>query len=340
MWALSREEAFTLYQKGLAAIKKGDKRLARQLLIKSVQMDARNEHAWLWLAGVAGSLKETEGCLRRVLTLNPENAWAQVGLQKTREKLKQEPAHWECPLDFHASIQQTEQCAACPAVCSFANADALLNSPTFQCPQVIEMARRSEQETVGEDDYARHYSLALVYLNLKEFERAAVHLKALMQNPTADQELIAQVEKVLARVQDQLQKTAPAPQEPRLKGNVLLVDDSATVRKLVSIVLEKENFGVICASNGMEALTILNDHHPDLILLDITMPHIDGYTLCRLIKSDDKTKDIPVVMLSGKDGFFDKVRGKMSGSTDHISKPFDPETLVQALSRYIRIPVN
>jgi twitching motility two-component system response regulator PilG len=334
---LSREEAFTLYQKGLAAIKKGDKSQARRLLIRSVQLDARNEHAWLWLAGVAGSSKETEGCLRRVLALNPNNEWAQVGLAKILDKQHETAAAWKCPLNVDGMLQQIEQCANCRAVFSLNKVDALLDHPDVNCPQLLDLAERYSQQSVEDRDFDRHYALALVYLNIKAFERAAPHLQALALCRPFDHQLLVQVDQLLARIHPEpAQKPEPEP-ETRVKGTVMLVDDSATVRKLVEIVLKKENYGVISASNGMEALTLLGDQRPDLILLDISMPHIDGYTLCRLIKSDEKTKNIPVVMLSGKDGFFDKVRGKMSGSTDFITKPFDPDTFTQVLARYIKV---
>jgi twitching motility two-component system response regulator PilG len=74
---------------------------------------------------------------------------------------------------------------------------------------------------------------------------------------------------------------------------------------------------------------------PDLVLLDITMPKMDGYEVCRQIRSNPESKDIPVVMISGKDGFFDKVRGRMAGTTAYITKPFGPETLMKALETYL-----
>lgn len=83
----------------------------------------------------------------------------------------------------------------------------------------------------------------------------------------------------------------------------------------------------------MQALAKLNDFIPDIIFLDINLPHMDGYQLCKIIKGNDLTKEIPVVMLSGKDGFFDKMRGKMVGATDYITKPFEPSTLVSAIKK-------
>lgn len=123
---------------------------------------------------------------------------------------------------------------------------------------------------------------------------------------------------------------------PSTRRTIMVVDDSPTVRKLVTIKLEKRGHKVLPAGDGMEALAILNDEVPDLILLDITMPRLDGYQLCKLVRSNSATKDVPVVMLSGKDGFFDKVRGRMAGSTAYITKPFEPEALLKVVDEHCR----
>jgi twitching motility two-component system response regulator PilG len=114
------------------------------------------------------------------------------------------------------------------------------------------------------------------------------------------------------------------------------VDDSPTVRKLISSKLEKCGHEVICAVDGMDALEKIEESIPDLILLDITMPRMDGYQVCKQIRSNEATQNIPIVMISGNDGFFDKVRGKMAGTTNYITKPFGPETLMKTVNEYIQ----
>ncbi len=126
------------------------------------------------------------------------------------------------------------------------------------------------------------------------------------------------------------------PQKPAFRGTILVVDDSPTIRKLVGITLKKKRYRVIAAADGMEALSKINDDLPDLILLDITMPRMDGYQLCKIIRGNNETKNIPVIMLSGKDGFFDKVRGRMAGSTEYMTKPFKPKMLLQTVKKYIK----
>jgi len=119
---------------------------------------------------------------------------------------------------------------------------------------------------------------------------------------------------------------------------VLIVDDSPTVCKIVSITLKKRGFDVASAADGVEAMAMIATDQPHLILLDITMPRMDGYQLCKLIKGYPQTKQIPVIMLSGKDGFFDRVRGKLVGCADYITKPFDPEMLTATVERFLPAP--
>jgi len=130
-------------------------------------------------------------------------------------------------------------------------------------------------------------------------------------------------------IREEYVEEAPSAAKP----TVLVVDDSPTVQKIVSVTLSRQGYNVEVTSNAMQALAKLNDFIPDIIFLDINLPHMDGYQLCKIIKGNDLTKEVPVVMLSGKDGFFDKMRGKMVGATDYITKPFEPSTLVSAIKK-------
>ena len=117
-------------------------------------------------------------------------------------------------------------------------------------------------------------------------------------------------------------------------ATIMVVDDSPTICRLVATTLQKRNYEVVTASDGMEALAKMNEITPDLILLDITMPRLDGYQLCKIIKSNETTKHIPVIMLSGKDGFFDKIKGRMVGALDYVTKPFKPDALVRIVAKH------
>jgi CheY-like chemotaxis protein len=118
------------------------------------------------------------------------------------------------------------------------------------------------------------------------------------------------------------------------RGSVLIVDVSPTVRKIMRISLERAGYKVVSASDGMQALARLNEVIPDLIFVDIRLPHMDGYQLCKVIKSHGLTKEVPVVMLSGKAGVLDKMKIKMAGASDLITKPFGSADLVGAVEKY------
>ncbi len=127
----------------------------------------------------------------------------------------------------------------------------------------------------------------------------------------------------------------PTPAEHAEWPLVLVVDDSPTIRKIVEVTLRRERINVLGVGDGLSALAALADKQPLLVLLDITLPGMDGYQICQVIKQRPATKHIPVVMLSGRDGFFDKVRGKLVGSTQYVTKPFDPAALVKAVTRHL-----
>ncbi len=116
---------------------------------------------------------------------------------------------------------------------------------------------------------------------------------------------------------------------------VLVVDDSPTIRKLVEITLRREGFTVVFAENGITTLAALTRHAPSLIILDIMLPAINGYQICQVIKRHPRCRDIPVIMLSGKDGAFAKVRGRMVGASEYLTKPFTPSELLAAVRRYV-----
>ena len=119
---------------------------------------------------------------------------------------------------------------------------------------------------------------------------------------------------------------------------VLVVDDSPTVRKIVQLTLLREHIQVVTAGDGLSALATVADEQPDLILLDIMLPRMDGYNICQVVRKNMAYRDLPIIMLSGKDGLFDKMRGKLAGSNEYITKPFDSAELVQTVKRHLDTP--
>ena len=121
-----------------------------------------------------------------------------------------------------------------------------------------------------------------------------------------------------------------------LKGlRVMVIDDSKTIRRTAETLLVREGCEVVTATDGFEALAKIADHNPQIIFVDIMMPRLDGYQTCALIKNNQIFKSTPVIMLSSKDGLFDKARGRMAGSDQYLTKPFTQETLINAVNTYI-----
>ena len=121
-----------------------------------------------------------------------------------------------------------------------------------------------------------------------------------------------------------------------LKGlKVLVIDDSKTIRRTAETLLAKEGCEVFTAIDGFDALAKIADHKPDIVFVDIMMPRLDGYQTCALIKNNQMFKGTPVIMLSSKDGLFDKARGRIVGSEQYLTKPFTREELLGAIRRHV-----
>ncbi len=116
---------------------------------------------------------------------------------------------------------------------------------------------------------------------------------------------------------------------------ILVVDDSKTIRRTAETLLTKEGCQVFTAIDGFDALSKIADHQPDLIFVDIMMPRLDGYQTCSLIKHNKIYKKTPVIMLSSKDGLFDRARGRIVGSEQYLTKPFTKDELLGAISNQI-----
>ena len=122
---------------------------------------------------------------------------------------------------------------------------------------------------------------------------------------------------------------------PTSPFKVLVIDDSNTIRRSAEIFLKQAGYEVLLAEDGFDALSKVNDHSPDLIFCDILMPRLDGYQTVAVIRRSGKFAHIPMVMLSSKDGVFDKARGRMVGAQDYLTKPFTKDQLLDAVKRHL-----
>ncbi len=116
---------------------------------------------------------------------------------------------------------------------------------------------------------------------------------------------------------------------------VMVIDDSKTIRRTAETLLKKAGCTVVTAIDGFEALSKITDNQPDIIFIDIMMPRLDGYQTCALIKRNQNYKSTPVILLTSKDGLFDRARGRIVGSDQYLTKPFTKEELLGAIKEYI-----
>ncbi len=242
---------------------------------------------------------------------------------------------YACPYCAASIDRQAFSCVSCDAVLSLSDIESLLANNSVNLEAIQQTVTRMEA-----DWNSREFStdelkaLGIGQFNLKNFELGFAYIQEASRQEPNDVILAGQLNALAIRLgeikrQDEIKESMP-------KGKtILVVDDSPTVRKLISSKLKKSGHQVICAVDGVEAMATMETMVPDLVLLDIAMPRMDGYQVCKLIRANDAAKDVPVVMISGKDGFFDKVRGRMAGTTGYITKPFGPETLMKALETYL-----
>ena len=136
---------------------------------------------------------------------------------------------------------------------------------------------------------------------------------------------------------DGMESGADSPADGELVGlKVMVIDDSKTIRRTAETLLKKAGCEVFTATDGFEALAKIADHRPDIIFVDIMMPRLDGYQTCALIKHNQAFKNTPVIMLSSKDGLFDRARGRIVGSEQYLTKPFAKEELLGAIKRHVQ----
>ena len=240
-----------------------------------------------------------------------------------------------CPFCDSVNEKQAFSCNSCHTVLTLSDLEMLLNQQVADADKlrfsVESMERENEAYGLGVEQMT---NLGVGHINLKNYRQGFLYLQEAVRMNPSNVLLDAQVNALAIRLSEmEEQQTAHDAMSKNRK--ILVVDDSPTVRKLISGKLEKCGHEVVCAVDGADALEKIKELKPDLVLLDITMPRMDGYQVCKHIRGDEETKDVPVVMISGKDGFFDKVRGRMAGTSGYITKPFGPETLMKTVETYL-----
>lgn len=251
-------------------------------------------------------------------------------------QIVQPPQLAQCSFCEFENEVQTVVCHSCQAILSLSDLEMLLAHQGANQDLLLSSIEKMEVEKTLRDFSVEELTvLGIGHLNAKNLRKGFSYLQEASQLNPNDVVLSSKVNFLAIRLSEIEEQDSKAQENPVQSRTIMVVDDSPTVRKLISGKLEKCGHSVIPAIDGMDALAKINEVIPDLILLDITMPRLDGYQVCKLIRNNEITKDIPIVMISGKDGFFDKVRGRMAGSSGYITKPFGPDTLMKTIESYL-----
>ena len=322
-----------LWKQGDMALEQGQIDQARKYFEEAAHWTPEMDRLWFALADCTKDLQQQSELLKKGLSLNPEHVPAKLKLAQIKLQMEARESN-SCPLCFDPT-ENLEFCEGCGAYLSLKDLDAVLgNDPTND--QLIRKAiDRLRKKTSAKPTFEDYCHLGIALLNVQQnLDGLHVLLKALSLEPQ-HRALESVIEKLRQVVEEPMPGSKPVPpvRQPN-RGNILVVDDSITVREFVRKTVLRRGFNVIEAENGLQALAKINESLPDLIFLDINMPNLDGFQVCKIIRDNDSTRQVPVVMLTGKDGFFDKVRGRMVGANEYITKPFKVLTLVNAIQRH------
>ena len=306
-----------LLRQGVELARMGKKDEARALVAEACLANPMNEFAWLWRASLAPSTSDAVKWLERVLVLKPNHETARSWLARLRPEPPPAPraeAAWACPFCSFESAMELARCSDCGGV-TVINLEEI-EANTGANERQLRYALEHYTKKLEAGDALNGFYLGLAALNLRRSYDAYQSFSQYLRAHPHDDEVRA----VQARLS--------------LRKVVLAVDDSSTVRTLVADALERAHYRTVSVSNGVEAISHLQKGlKPDLILMDVSMPVMDGYQLCKLLRGMPEAKNVPVVMLSGNDGFVDKVRGRLAGASDYLIKPVKPETLLAVIRK-------
>ena len=323
---------------------------AKLLLSKILKRDNRNHKGWLWFSRISASFKTVEGSLNNALKIAPDDPEVLEEfkkLQQAKSRLHEEPFP-RCPFCWVPLERNAVMCPYC-------NCHLFIHNLFFELDHAG--SEKIQQEAIDrynrvierENSSPAHYWLGIIYLNMDNYEEALNHLDLAAKLAPKEQFYSRQLDVLLKHMAssgallagessataNETDSTVTSIQN-KIKRKILVVEDSSTIRKVISITLSQKGYEIIEAGDGLEALSRLNEAKPDLILLDIILPKMDGYQILSIIRENPEFKNIPVIMLTSKDGLINKVKGKVAGSSAYLTKPFDPTKLVETIERHIQ----
>lgn len=326
-----------------------DEKSARQILTTLLKHNPRDGKAWLWFSRVANTMKSIVASLENASKIAPDDPEVAEENKKLQISLlagcpdKGEVKH--CPFCRAPIVDEFEACPYCKACLSLNT--RLFSSTGKADSKILEKALHTYTKIVLVEKKAKAcFHLGLAYANLGKWHEALDLLyKTIKLEPENDyykQQLMRLLDHMTNLESSDVETENSEEEIYRPVENlsdetkkILVIDDSATTRKVVRVILTQEGFDVIEAKNGIEALARLNEVMPDLVLLDIIMPGMNGYEVLGALKKINSFKNIPIIMLTARDSLMDRLKGKMSASDEYLTKPFTSASLMEKINKYL-----
>ncbi len=320
------------------------------LLAKFLKTYPKNCQGWLWYSRCAGNLKTTEVALNNALHIAPDNPEVREEIKKLQHAKKRvgDGRVWRCPFCWSPLDRKAFECHFCKAHLFISKEPVKPSMRDINKKILTDAVIRFTNVRATEENINALYYLGIAHYNLNHYEEALDLLnKAVKLVPEkkvfSDQlnillNYMASMAKVhesdSSSVRKELNLSVPKGAIDNHK-KILVVEDSPTTRKVIALTLNQKGYSVIEAQDGMEALSKLGEEKPDLVLLDIILPKMDGYKILSIIKENEELKNTPVILLTSKDGILNKVKGKLAGSAAYLTKPFEPGDLRKTVEKYL-----
>lgn len=322
---------------------------AQEILGRFLKSHPRNHNAWLWYSRITVNVKTIDVALKNAAKIAPR-----------APEVLEELNRFKIAKEHFGDDEQVRRCPFCwfplrltAVQCPFCKSHLFIHKDFFTMlgnadQKLLEGAVERYMRVISrEKNINAYYFLSIAHLNMEHWEEALnLFHKTVKMEPDKDifsEQLRALVNYMaMDATSSAFEKELPGvTQEEKdeesgeARKKILVVEDSSTTRKVIAITLSQKGYEVIEARDGLEALSRLNEEKPDLILLDIILPKMDGYKILSIVKSNAVFKDIPVIMLTSRDGFMNKVKGKLAGSAEYLTKPFNPTDLLTAIEKYV-----
>ncbi|OQX25173.1 MAG: hypothetical protein BWK80_16975 [Desulfobacteraceae bacterium IS3] len=332
---------------------------AQSMIAGFLKNSPRNPRGWLWCSRIVVNIKSVEAFLGNAAKLSPCDPDVIEDLAKLKlakavcsKPGAAEPVFRRCPFCWCPLDAKSLQCYYCKAHLMIHH--EFFNAPKEANHEIMEKAVERYMRVIGrEKNINAYYYLSIAHLNLEHWEETLnLFHKTVKLDPEktvfSDQLRRLLNHMALESSTDSFEKSLPEPQsptdaeaelksgQPAAKKKILVVEDSPTTRKVISITLGQRGYEIMEARDGLEALSRLSEERPDLILLDIILPKMDGYKILSIIKDNTLFREIPVIMLTSKDGMINKWKGKRAGADAYLTKPFKPEVLVETIEKYLQ----